>query len=292
MVHKPLVSLSFSLSTSTNTSKHQFSRTMPPKSVINKMRKPELISTCEDAGISTGGTVVQLKARLIAHLEKEVDRQEQEGEGEDIEMEDEIEGSPPPLDTNTLPALVYNTVDVDPTSTEKEGIEKCEQDLRRVIEEGLSVRASHNKKFASNDDGYDLMDKMYRYELLALQSSKSIAELQGRIAQLQTDRADDRRGNDIHSKIRCRFISGFKRLRGIETASDTNLIKSGNIVAHGGDPVYDASLYLDGIRNDKNVYTLLYGLAPARVHGFSKPSLSLSQRETAQMLIHKQKMVV
>ena len=48
-------------------------------------------------------------------------------------------------------------------------------------------------------------------------------------------------------------------------AANQKLIKSGNIAAHGGDAITDASLYSDGTRHDVGTYRELYCYGPSEI---------------------------
>ena len=75
-----------------------------------------------------------------------------------------------------------------------------------------------------------------------------------------------------YRSARNRFIAAFLRNvigRDPLLRSDLRVLMSGEVIPHEGDPLGDAQLYNDGWRKDVDIYTLLYGLEPDEVLGYS-----------------------
>jgi len=71
-------------------------------------------------------------------------------------------------------------------------------------------------------------------------------------------------GNEAYQEMRSRFISSFKRDDlDWRTEDDRIIINTGNLIAHGGDAVVDATLYfMPQGRNDRAAFEELYGFPP------------------------------
>ncbi len=66
--------------------------------------------------------------------------------------------------------------------------------------------------------------------------------------------------------IRRRFLDVYKRdVKGLETHTGTRAIKEGNVAAHQGDAIGDATLFERDKRTDRRIFCDLYGLDPAQV---------------------------
>lgn len=67
--------------------------------------------------------------------------------------------------------------------------------------------------------------------------------------------------SDAYFHIRNRWISNFVKNKRKDRLSllDDEIIESGNIAAHHGDPYIDALLYKDSRRTDSTIYKALYG---------------------------------
>ncbi|RPA94596.1 hypothetical protein L873DRAFT_1814133 [Choiromyces venosus 120613-1] len=94
-----------------------------------------------------------------------------------------------------------------------------------------------------------------------------VKDLKGEVNELRDHVSTLRLAGQEYRRVRNRFISTFKRdkLDGV-TQSDIDIIREGNITAHGGDAVVDALLY-EGVegRHDTYVFKELYGMHPSDV---------------------------
>ena len=77
-----------------------------------------------------------------------------------------------------------------------------------------------------------------------------------------------------YMQVRDRFISTFKRKLKTADPTDYTIIKEGNIAAHDGHAIVDASLYTSlKKRTDTDTFKKLYGLEPMQVSGLSDHQL-------------------
>ena len=106
-------------------------------------------------------------------------------------------------------------------------------------------------RISAHDDRIAALDKRF-----AAQDSR-IASLEQRVQCLSKSLPQ-------YKRVRSRFIATYKRdvLKDADDA-DRDIIRNGNMWAHGGDAIMDAQLY-DGLggRRDSSVYKKLYGLDP------------------------------
>ena len=60
---------------------------------------------------------------------------------------------------------------------------------------------------------------------------------------------------------RSRFLSCYKRRLGLHDGQDRPIIDAGNTAAHGGDALFDASLYQRGVCSDYDSFARVYGFS-------------------------------
>jgi hypothetical protein len=75
--------------------------------------------------------------------------------------------------------------------------------------------------------------------------------------------------------VRERFLENYRRDKMKSTVADNRKVKEGNEVAHGGNVLSDAKIFLDTNRRDMSTFESLYGLTPLVAHRLCKV-LSLS----------------
>lgn len=124
-------------------------------------------------------------------------------------------------------------------------------------------------------DGQTLCKNQERFDLLQSNAQMRIdmANLQEEMKNLTADltakletlliRSDTYVKTDQNYRaIRHRFLETFRRDRNMDR--DQARIKHGNAVAHHGDAVADAFLYVDGSdkRNDISILAMIYGFVP------------------------------
>ena len=111
-------------------------------------------------------------------------------------------------------------------------------------ERGVALLENLQKVLESNDK---LLARVSRLE-------GDVSTLEGRVHTL-TDSSEGYRA------IRSRFLDTFRRdVRGETSYGGTETIKQGNLRAHGGDCLADASLYTIGRRHDPDLLVDVYGL--------------------------------
>ena len=132
--------------------------------------------------------------------------------------------------------------------------------------------AYEDKYIFGNNGGYTLMEEI---QIMKRQTHKLNAKIedQDRRIEDQDRRTEDqdRRVATLESQvslltqnskkylcIRERFLDVYKRdFKGFQ---GSRAIREGNLKAHSGDALTDASLFSDGQRSDTDVYQELYGL--------------------------------
>lgn len=115
---------------------------------------------------------------------------------------------------------------------------------------GLNIVAAMSRIFAQDD-------RITFLENAGAEANSRIASLEQRVQCLS-------KSLHQYKRVRSRFISTYERdvLKNADDA-DRDIIRDGNMWAHGGDAIMDAQLY-DGLggRRDSAVYKKLYGLDP------------------------------
>ncbi|PUU79573.1 hypothetical protein B9Z19DRAFT_1064135 [Tuber borchii] len=155
--------------------------------------------------------------------------------------------------------------------------------LEELDKDELEVEHIRDYVFVGNRRGLRLAEMK---AMLDAHESK-ITFLQGHVKELEdNDKALTARVSTLslavyeYKQIRRRFISSFKvtKLPEAVEQSDHDLVREGNLVAHGGDAVVDALLY-EGIGGRRDIYAFqqLYGLHPADV-------VKISHHETLNLL--------
>lgn len=92
----------------------------------------------------------------------------------------------------------------------------------------------------------------------------NVGTLEGRVRTLTTS-------SSAYRDIRSRFLDTFRRdTRGETSYENTAIIKRGNLRAHGGDCLADASLYTLRLRHDPDVLVEVYGLDPNQIEALGK----------------------
>jgi len=88
-----------------------------------------------------------------------------------------------------------------------------------------------------------------------------ITDLETELGTTQIELRHLKVASDAYFAIRNRWISNFLKNKGKDHLSprDDEIIKSGDIAAHHGDPYIDALLYKTSRRSDPSVYKTLYG---------------------------------
>ncbi|PUU79576.1 hypothetical protein B9Z19DRAFT_930805, partial [Tuber borchii] len=157
--------------------------------------------------------------------------------------------------------------------------EVAEKAFREELDnENLEVMHVRDDVFVGNRRGLRLAEMK---AMLDAHESK-VTFLQGHVKELEehvkeledNDKALTARVSSLslavyeYKQIRRRFISSFKvtKLPEAVEQSDHDIVREGNLVAHGGDAVIDALLY-EGIGGREDIYAFqqLYGLHPADV---------------------------
>lgn len=108
------------------------------------------------------------------------------------------------------------------------------------------------KVFVGNQEGVDLIDQ-HAKQVTALEIKADSAEV-------------------VRIMLRHRFLSNYKKRfsKSLLYRADEVYINDGNRVAHRGDVLYDASLYLENKRTDHKTFVDAYGLAAKVAAGLSK----------------------
>lgn len=75
--------------------------------------------------------------------------------------------------------------------------------------------------------------------------------------------------SENYLSIRRRFIDVYKRdIKGMEGIKGSRAIREGNLMAHEGDALGDAELFVRDQRTDKSIYRELYGLDHQQVYAW------------------------
>lgn len=117
------------------------------------------------------------------------------------------------------------------------------------------------------EDIAELKIRISRFESRA----DHVSSIETRIDKLETRVAVLTLESNNFLEIRNRRFCTFRRdiLHDV-LARDSNIIPSGNEIAHGGDVLSDVKLYERGIRFDDDVFIKLYGLPYTRVKVYGK----------------------
>jgi len=153
--------------------------------------------------------------------------------------------------------------------------------LKHVLQtEKLEVEKLNENLCVGNSSGIDLITKFQTQNEAHAKEIESLHKLIAKHkteSELSTKSMEERigtltRSSESYKLMRNRFLSTYKRdyLKN-ETTADTIIIDDGNMSAHGGDVVFDASLY-EGpeARADIDVFKKLYGVPPQAMEKISE----------------------
>ena len=231
------------------------------------MAKADLVAECNEANLSASGTDEQLRERLLASRASK--------DKEALEVSAASQQPSVRVGSSTMEATPLENIDVDPEASDDAAADSCDKGLRNVLdEEGLTMHERDSGKFAANDKGKSIFDRLLALERDRKADQQAISAL--RRAQL-ADREEilalkatlaiheTRTAGDEYTDIRSRFLSCYKRRLGLHDGEDMLIIAAGNAAALGGDALFDASLFQSGVRSDYNTFLGVYGFSYAVV---------------------------
>jgi len=160
-------------------------------------------------------------------------------------------------------------------------METLVHDARKSLTDAVKVDELHIKKVEDSDEmlvgnwrGLDLANLSRRLDTEVAALKKNMANMAEEKAKLDltVQSQEERlryllRSDDCYKEVRNRYLSTFKRdsLK-THTTTDQEIINSGNLTAHWGDAVVDASLYTEpNGRTDIEVFRSLYGILPDKM---------------------------
>ena len=137
--------------------------------------------------------------------------------------------------------------------------------------------AREDKYVYGNRGGQTLMEEIEDMKRQTHQIPRLIAQIEHqerRVATLEGQVGLLTRNSESYLCIRQRFLDVYKRdIRGIHALQGSKAIREGNVKAHEGDALTDASLFSNDQRSDTDLYQELYGLEHKQVleiHGIYK----------------------
>jgi len=138
-------------------------------------------------------------------------------------------------------------------------------EVRAVKDEIASRRDEFLEKLTTQKD--EFLEKLTSQKDQLSQHEHEITQLRNQVLGLT-----GLPGN--YMLVRDRFISTFKRKLQTADATDHDIIKEGNMAAHGGHAIIDATLYTSlNKRSDIKIFKMLYGLEPSQVSGLGEHQL-------------------
>jgi len=160
-------------------------------------------------------------------------------------------------------------------------MESLVYDARKTLTDAVKVDELHIKKVQDSDEmlvgnfrGLDLANLSHRLDTEVVALKENMVKMTKEKAKLDlTVRSQEERlryllrSDDCYKEVRNRYLSTFKRdsLK-THTTTDQEIINSGNLTAHWGDTVVDASLYTEpNGRTDIEVFRSLYGILPDKM---------------------------
>ena len=210
----------------------------------------ELRAKCKSLGLGEGGSKTELLKRLNAQITATAT------------TSDDLESGDPDL----CDCIVA-------TEVEYGGEDEMRADAAVVLgaelERGLEVETLADGRVAvGNRRGIDMAEvKTKVSELMEFkeEAKSKIASLEDRVQSLSQSLQN-------YKLVRGRFISTFKcDVLGTATDADRDIIRGGNMWAHGGDAIVDAQLYEGpGGRRDLAAYIKLYGVNPLWVQNIGE----------------------
>ena len=241
---------------------------------LSKMAKADLVAECKEANLSASGTVKQLQERLLASRASK--------DKEALEVSAASQQPSVRVGSSTMEAILFENIDVDPEASDDAAADTCDKGLRNVLdEEGLTIHEQDGGKLAANDKGKSIFDRLLALErdrttdrqaILALERDRTAdrQEISAGRQEILTLKAtlaihETRVASDGYKDIRSRFLSCYKRRLGLHDGQDRLIIAAENAAAHGGDALFDASLYQSGVRSDYDTFVKVYGFSYAVV---------------------------
>jgi len=167
-------------------------------------------------------------------------------------------------------------------------MESLVHDARKTLTDAVKVDELHIKKVEDSDEmlvgnfrGLDLANLSHRLDTEVMALKENMVKMTKEKAKLDlTVRSQEEclrsqeerlrylfRSDDCYKEVRNHYLSTFKR-DSLKTHTTTNqeIINSGNLTAHWGDAVVDASLYTEpNGRTDIEVFRSLYGILPDKM---------------------------
>lgn len=137
----------------------------------------------------------------------------------------------------------------------------------------LTIGQFGDKIVYGNEGGHSILARLGTIEdeitALKAKDTKRAAETSQLQKEMLSTRKDVKRleqNCEGYLAIRRRFLDVYKRdVIGLETHTGTRAIKEGNVAAHQGDAIGDATLFERHKRTDRRIFCDLYGLDPAQV---------------------------
>ena len=209
--------------------------------VKGKKTAQSLRAECQSLGLDTSGNAAQMENRIEEHKRK---------------------ATPP--ETNDALAIVAAEM---AASTEKD----TEENAKAILEQSINEDEMHTDwegepVLTGNPLGVNV-GIVQRNQTALLQKVGSDASRIGKLeSQNETLMA---RLEDLElavvefDEFRGRFISNFKKKRGVATIEDHENVREGNRIAHTGNVKRDSGLYRAHGRKDFSAFKTLYGFHPA-----------------------------
>ncbi|RPA91662.1 hypothetical protein L873DRAFT_1713016 [Choiromyces venosus 120613-1] len=215
---------------------------MPPK-------LKDLQKQCKAARLDHRGKIPELIQRLKDHKDRE-------------------ESSPDDQEDPKCDAILVTQSKV---SSEEETKRDAKDAFGQALaEEELDVKMVMGELYVGNPHGPGLAGlttevASLKGEVNSLEGE--VKDLKGEVNELRDHVSTLRLAGQEYRRVRNRFISTFKRDKLDDmTQSDLDIIREGNITAHGGDAAVDALLY-EGVEGRQDTYAFeeLYGMHPSDV---------------------------